>query len=211
MSGYVFQNCPMLSFIYLPALTYAGERMLYANSTLLSFSFPALQRAGSYAFAKMSNLTSVYFPVLTSTAVGTFADCTALTSVSLPQLTSVTWDCFSGCTALSYLEFPMLTGAGTEAFEGCTALHTISIGKGYQSGSLPRYLTFGKDDLFSGCSNLQSIYLWAASVYSVGSYTFRNSPVEDGTAKIYVLPSLVSVYQSHASWSRYASQIYAIP
>ena len=105
----------------------------------------------------------------------------------------------------------MVAGMAATAFASCTALRTVSFGKSYMNGTLPSNLYIGGNNVFHNCPNLQSLYLWASSVYQINSTTFAGSPVDSGTTKIYVLASMLDTYKSYYLWSRYASQIYAIP
>lgn len=110
LPAYVFQGCPNLHTITMPA-------------TLLVIE--------AYAFAGSDNLNEVIFlgDRLEKIEEGAFKDCQNLHSIDIPEgVTAIENDTFSGCQNLNVIKLPdSLTTIGDNAFANCQNIHEMVI------------------------------------------------------------------------------------
>lgn len=153
---------------------YFGDN-LYLNGELVKdLTIPnGVKSIGNYAFYNYSSLTSIVLPdSMTNIGKGAFYGCIGLTSIVIPDsVTSVGSIAFSGCNlikisgpsnavsavakqcdskAIAEIVITSGTSISDSAFRDCTSLTTLTI---------PDSVTSIGNYAFSGCDNLQSIYI----------------------------------------------------
>ena len=219
-------------------MTYVGSSLIKGTcpvaSTLTSLTLPKcfslgwdfLGRNNSYLTTLNCNavmmdmlsgytaLTSVSFPYLANTGSYAFYNCPNLTSVYMPNLAVIETSMFAGLSndsgsAILDLDFPAVTKVNTQAFMNNRHLRCLSL---YGCS------TFVGTSVFSGCTNLMSLYLHGSSMVTLsGTATavFANTPmvssVEGVYGSVYVPSSLVATYQANGNWAVIGQRITAIP
>ena len=156
-----FSGCSNLSSIELPkGVTSIGNNVFYGCSNLVSVELSnGITSIGDRAFYNCGSLSSIELPSgVTSIGNQAFSGCSNLNSIELPSgVTSIGNQAFSGCSNLNSIELPNgLTNIGRQAFSNCSSLKNIVIGDG-----LTAELQW---DMFSGCDNLSSIYVFEKNV-----------------------------------------------
>ena len=156
-----FNGCSNLSSIELPrGITSIEERVFYGCSSLVSVELSnGITSIGIGAFYNCSSLSSIDLPGgVTSIEDWAFYGCSNLSGIELPSgVTSIGVGAFKGCSSLNSIILPNgLTNIGSQAFSNCSSLNSIAIEDG-----LTAELQW---DMFSGCDNLSSIYVFGKNV-----------------------------------------------
>lgn len=164
-----FYSCRSLTTAYFPKATSLGNNTFYSCVNLTSIEAPLLESIGGGIFYNCSKLSEANFPLLTTigSAWGTspFAS-TALKSVYFPLVSYVGANAFINCKSLTTASLPNVYDMGDGVFRGCTSLETVTLGAySYTSITSP-------STLFSGCTNLKSIYVpsGALNYYQTSSW-----------------------------------------
>lgn len=133
-----------------------------------------------------------------------FFECDTLSSVTIGSVvTTIGKGAFRSCPALQSITIPSgVTTIADGTFYGCTSLTSMTI---------PSGVTSIDNSAFHFCLNLSSVTINAITVPNLGSYAFRNTPIENGTGFIYVPSESVEAYKAATNWSAYADRIKAIP
>ncbi len=205
-------------------VTSVGDYAFCSCRNLTTASFPNVTLIGSNAFSYCTSLTTANFPSATSIKYAAFSYCTSLTTANFPNVTSIGSNAFNRCTSLTTANFPNVTSIGNYAFAYCSSLTTanfpnvISIGNGafsYCTGlttaSFPTGQVFG-NQCFYRCSYLESLYVLASSVATLGTSALMSTPMSLSSylgyfGSIYVPASLVDTYKSATNWSAYSARI----
>ena len=168
-----FYNCTELISITIPAsVTSIGQQAFYGCKGLTSISIPAsVKSIGVQAFTRCTGLTSVAIPnAVTEIQQGTFYGCTSLSNVTIPNtVTSIGQQAFNSCTSLTSLTIPgSVTSMGDYIFRNCSGLTNIFM--------QPITPPTASDNLFSGCTSLQTIYVpkGSATVYDTTPWNNYN-------------------------------------
>ena len=177
ISDDAFSYCTDLEIIHIPdGVTYIGSCAFNGCSSLTSVEMPnSVTYLGEYAFYKCSNMENVIISENIAVLKDyTFSDCISLTEVTVPEsVTLFEVGVFSGCDSLesaivlgdltyiakytflsceslqSFVAPSTVTWVGFGAFNGCKSLGTVKLPKG----------TTYEYDSFTGCKNLQLIYV----------------------------------------------------
>ena len=164
-----FYSCRSLTTAYFPKATSLGNNTFYSCVNLTSIEAPLLESIGGGIFYNCSKLSEANFPLLTTigSAWGTspFAS-TALKSIYFPLVSYVGANAFINCKSLTTASLPNVYNMGDGVFRGCTSLETVTLGAySYTSITSP-------STLFSGCTNLKSIYVpsGALNYYQTSSW-----------------------------------------
>lgn len=190
----VFAYCTSLVNINVSG-TSVGVGMFLGCTNIEDVSFEStVTNIGSFAFSGCAGLGAV--PIFNAGTVfgsNIFSSCSGFTGVALSG-TNVPNGMFANCTNLSHVSFSSgISNIGSYAFSGCgkiTSLPTFNNGTvfgsnvfagcGFSSISLTGF-TNVPIGMFSGCTNLTSVYL--GSVSNIGDYAFS------GCSKLQTLPS----------------------
>ena len=204
IGAYAFYSCTRLTTVSLPNVTSIGSYAFQRCTSLTTVSLPNATSVENYAFYSCTRLTTVSLPNVTSIGSFAFQSCTSLTTVSFPNATSIGTYAFYSCTSLTTVSFPNATSIGANAFSGCTRLTTASFPKATSIGA----------NCFRNCQSLESLYLLASSVATLGNSVFLSTPMSLSSylghfGSIYVPASLVDTYKSKANWSVYSARITA--
>lgn len=160
---------------------------------------------GNSVFTECSSLSSVTFNNnVTSIGDSVFYACHNITELSIPDsVTSLGEWSMGWCHGLTGVTIgDGITSLPSRLFQGDSGLTDVTIGSGITTmGSPSEYYQF------YGCSNLESITIYATTPPSLYGNTFTNT---NNRFQIYVPAESVDAYK--ASWgSAYASRIQAIP
>lgn len=187
----MFQNCPMLTEVFLSDEVGEIESKAFLNCTgLVRIQLPStLSGIGAAAFNGCERLNELTLPEkLKKIEECTFYGCKSITNLRLPddlteidngafyacshlkteipaQVTKIGYDAFHGCSSLDVLTIPSsVTRIQECAFFGCSSLTRIS---------LPETLTQIADYAFNCCENLLEIHL-PDNVTHIGDWAFSN-------------------------------------
>ncbi len=159
-----FYGCTSLATVTIPnTVTSIGQQAFYSCTGLTSISIPtSVKSIGVQAFTRCTGLTSLTIPnAMTEIQQGTFYGCTSLATITIPNtVTSIGQQAFNSCTSLTSLTIPgSVTSMGDYAFRNCSGLTNIFM--------KPITPPTASDNLFSGCTSLQTIYVpkGSATVY----------------------------------------------
>ena len=130
MENNIFALCYDLESVYAPNLQTIEQMDFYICSKLSNIDFPKVSSIGYLAF-QGAGILSAYFPCVYYINTGAFSDCKSLSDVSMPNLVAI----------------------NANAFKYCTNLETVTLGA-YSYSYIDSPST-----LFSGCTNLKSIYV----------------------------------------------------
>ncbi len=154
-------------------------KTLTANSVAYNVTAIGDSAFKGKAITTLSASTATY---LTTINYQAFYGCTSLTSVSLPySLQTISTQAFSGCTRLSTVTLngaPKLGEIGTKAFYNCRSLTKFYAPSEYTINCIYNYAYFPKSvwrigsDCYTGCTNLQKIYLHDENNLSMGDNVF---------------------------------------
>ena len=169
VSGAAFSGCNSLTTAYFPKATSFSGNAFYYCVNLTSIEAPLLKSVGGYTFNLCSKLSEVNFPLLGAIGsaydYGTFASA-GLKSAYFPLVSFVCTNAFANCKSLTTANLANVMQFGNAVFLGCTSLETVTLGAySYSSIASP-------SKLFSGCTNLKSIYVpsGALNYYQTSSW-----------------------------------------
>lgn len=167
--GRAFESCWSLTTAYFPKATHFLSNAFSDCYNLTSIEAPLLERVDGCAFYECYKLSEVNFPLAKTIGstweYATFAF-TPLKSAYFPLASFVCRNAFSGCTSLTTANLANAYDIGSAVFKGCTSLETVTFGAySYSSIAYP-------STLFSGCTNLKSIYVpsGALNYYQTSSW-----------------------------------------
>ena len=164
-----FRDCIKITEAYLPKATHFLLNTFYDCFNLTSIEAPLIESVGGFTFYNCVKLSEVNFPLLKvigdTYAIYTFAS-TAIKSAYFPLVSFVCGSAFESCKSLTSLSIPNLIAIKGGVFIDCTSLETVTLGA-YSYSSIASPST-----LFSGCTNLKSIYVpsGALNYYQTSSW-----------------------------------------
>lgn len=168
-----FLSCSNLSNVDLRNCEKISASAFQGCSNLQSIDLPAIKEISKSVFRDCISLNYVnisnYSGIL---YVDTFAGCSNLQSIDIPNVHSFENYVFNGCNRLSYINadilhigyqtfgncgfteinLPNVYNIGGNAFAGCSSLTTVSL-------NMTNYVWYSYNNIFNGCSNIQSIYV----------------------------------------------------
>lgn len=200
ISGYVFQYCHNLKYVYAPNVT---KTYIAAFSDCLSITrvldehpsqddttgvfLPNLTEVTSFTFNHCTNLESVSLTKLETLNGGyDFQSCSNLKSVYLPNITSIPKGLFSLCTSLSgsFEINKNITEIGTRAFYGCQFTsfsvengnqHLFTDGKGiYSKNSIVAFAAGNKNSDYT-ILNKVSINGYTHTISQIGQLSITSA------------------------------------
>ena len=146
IDNYAFSSCQYLSSVNMGNSVIGINRNAFEHCTgLVSINFPnSLVTISSSAFAYCTNLVSINFPnSLVTIGEGAFFGCTSLSSLNIPNsVETICQGAFSDCTSLTSVFIP----ESVVLFGVYQALNYYG-----------NYSWYTGSNVFSGCSNLNSI------------------------------------------------------
>lgn len=211
-----FENCSALTEVIAPNCTFLGpytfkncinlERIQISTFN----SLVTINNKGAEIFANCYNLEEAIFGEGGYDIYGSsiFANCSKLRSFVDMTSGFIRTDAFLNCLSLSYVDLRLKRVIGRRAFANCQSLSEVHI-----FGFTDRYSANHKivnDGLylaFSGCINLQSLYIHGPNVvpYYPEKLTFYSCSFLDN-GLLYVPSSLYSLYTaSSMQWINYMS------
>ena len=169
LGGSAFRDCIKITEAYLPKATHFLMNTFYDCFNLTSIEAPLIESVSGFTFYNCVKLSEVNFPLLKTIGstydIYTFAS-TAIKSVYFPLVSYVCESAFISCKSLTSVSMPNLIAIKEGVFRDCTSLETVTLGA-YSYSSIASPST-----LFSGCTNLKSIYVpsGALNYYQTSSW-----------------------------------------
>ena len=169
IASYCFNSCYSLTTAYFPKASLIDISAFFNCSNLTSVYAPMVEELGGSAFVNCSKLSDVNFPltkVIGNRYMGAVFASTAIKSASFPKASYICGSAFANCKSLTTVNLDNVYNMGTAVFLGCTSLETVTLGAySYSSIANP-------SRLFSGCTNLKSIYVpsGALNYYQTSSW-----------------------------------------
>lgn len=179
--SYGFYSCKKLQEVYLPNVTSIGSSAFYECSNLSKINIPIVKTLERYALYA-TGITELY--LLKATDIGDYA-------------------CFSMCF-LKKVTLGNVKKIGSYAFVGNNNCEEIDISLNENVGSIG-------NSAFMGDRKLSKLTIRGTALIPLkNSNALADTPIANGTGKIYVDPSMVETYKTATNWSNYASVIEAI-
>lgn len=164
ISTYAFYGCTALTSFSVPdSVTSIGYGAFQGCTSLRTVTFgTGIRIINAYAFNGCSALTSLNIPNGV-TALGNYAfqNCTSLNSLTIGSgVTSIPAGAFMGCSGLTSLTIPdTVATLNRNAFRDCSGITSLTM-----PGNVAIY-----QDVFTGCTKVQTITLTKGSDKKVGS------------------------------------------
>lgn len=185
-----FRGCTSLTTFPFDNITEIRDSAFRDCTNLTTINSPSLTSlSGNNIFNGCTNLTTVTsLGSITSIPTNTFRDCTSLSSINIPStVTSYGESSLRGCTSLyATIDLTGVTNIGVEPFVGSNVSFTgntssiTTLGNGaFKNSRISGNLSFPSltnigSQVFSGCSNIQSIDFTGSTITSIPYHTFRD-------------------------------------
>lgn len=228
IAQYGFDGCTNLTSINIKKLTGVGSCAFGYCYNLSSVELPVCDTVGSSAFISCSNLRYVSIPFAERIPASTFYRCSQLTTVIAPGVAYIEAYAFLGTPITEFNAFGATIQTG--AFESCpiSKYFIDTIGSTRISAYAFRFCSnlsifyirnqsaYFDANCFSGCINLQSVYLLTSSICSlINAAVFSNTPISNSTyingfGSIYVPESLYNDYITASIWSLYSDRFVSL-
>lgn len=200
--------------------------MISVNVTSVSDENATLVR--SYCFYSCHRLKEVYLPNVTSIGTSAFYECSDLSKINIPNVETLERYALYGI-GITELYLLKATDIGNSACSSMRFLKKVTLGNvkkidGYAFGGNNNCEEIDIS-LNENVENIDGIYRLAFSKNGMLSKltirgtaliglkdlnAFYDTPIANGTGKIYVDPSMVDAYKTATNWSNYANAIEAI-
>lgn len=176
---------------FFSSLTWVPANALKGCEGLTSITIPSgVTMIYGFAFQGCTSLESINLFNIKTIAGGAFQNCSSLAiEIDVPGLTTFNaYDAFNGSGITRIKNLGSITSLGNYSnFRNCKSLTQVV---------LPNTLTSMGRQQFEGCSNLETVVIYATTPPSVANQNFRDA----GYAKIYVPysedHSIIASYQS---------------
>lgn len=179
---YCFYVCKKLQEVYLPNVTSIGESAFKSCIMLSKINIQNVETLGNYALDSANGITELYLPK--AITIGKYA-CS-----EIPQLKKVT--------------LGNVKTIGERAFYWNRNCEEIDISLNENVGSIG-------GGAFNSNEKLSKLTIRGAALIPLAySSALADTPIANGTGKIYVDPSMVETYKTATNWSKFASVIEAI-
>ena len=180
----------------------------------------------SYCFYSCNNLQEVYLPNATTIGSLAFAGCDMLSKINIQNVETLGSNALEDAHGITELYLPKAITIGQSACEGVSQLKKVTLGNVKTIGirAFCRDVNCEEIDIslnenvgsigmqaFSGNEKLSKLTIRGAALIKLeDSNVFGDTPIANGTGKIYVDPSMVETYKTATNWSKYANVIEAI-
>lgn len=218
---YAFRDCPKLTGVTIPnSVRRIGAEAFRDCTNLKDLIIPnTVKEIGSNAFLRtpwlnnqpdgvvyagkvaykykgsMPENTEIFLQEGTlSISTEAFASCINLTNITIPNSVEIIGNnAFRYCSGLTNVIIPnSVTTIQAQAFYQCKNLKSVTI---------PQSVTIIGDGTFENCYSLTDVYCYSENMPMIGSYVFRNSPIE--TATLHVPITSVNLYKNTEPWNSF--------
>lgn len=177
-------------------------------------------------FFACKKIQEVYLPNVTSIGDSAFKCCDMLSKINIQNVETLDDYALSTCSKITELYLPKAITIGTSACDSIPQLKKVTLGNVKTIGEYALYWNLNCEEIdislnenvgsigakaFLGDKKLSKLTIRGTALIGLkDSNAFYNTPIADGTGKIYVDPSMVETYKTATNWSNYASVIEAI-
>lgn len=176
-------------------------------------------------FSYCKKLQEVYLPNVTSIGTSSFRGCEMLSKINIQNVETLGNYTLYGSN-ITELYLPKAITINTSACSFISQLKKVTLGnvKTIDKGAFSRNINCEEIDIslnenvnsigenaFSNNGKLSKLTIRGAALIELkNTGALANTPIADGTGKIYVDPSMVETYKTATNWSKFASVIEAI-
>ena len=180
----------------------------------------------NYCFYHCNNLQEVYLPNATTIEQSSFAGCNMLSKINIQNVETLGNNALEDAYGITELYLPKAITIGQSACEGVSQLKKVTLGNVKTIGIRAFCTNVNCEEIdislnenvgsigmqaFSENEKLSKLTIRGAALIKLeDSNVFGDTPIANGTGKIYVDPSMVETYKTATNWSNYASVIEAI-
>lgn len=180
----------------------------------------------SYGFCYCKKLQEVYLPNVTFIGSSAFEQCEILSKINIQNVETLDDSALAGCCRITELYLPKAITIGRSACNSMTALKKVTLGNvktigmyAFQSNEYCKEIDISLNEnvdsigahAFYNNLRLSKLTIRGTALIPLNdSNALGDTPIADGTGKIYVDPSMVETYKTATNWSNYASVIEAI-
>lgn len=177
-------------------------------------------------FFACKKIQEVYLPNVTSIGDSAFKCCDMLSKINIQNVETLDDYALSTCLKITELYLPKAITIGTSACDSMPQLKKVTLGNVKTIGEYALYWNLNCEEIdislnenvgsigakaFLGDKKLSKLTIRGTALIGLkDSNAFYNTPIANGTGKIYVDPSIVETYKTATNWSNYASVIEAI-
>lgn len=171
-------------------------------------------------------LQEVYLPNVTFICQKAFMACEILSKINIQNVETLDDSALACCYRITELYLPKAITIGRSACNSMTALKKVTLGNvktigmyAFQSNDYCEEIDISLNEnvdgigaqAFYGDLKLSKLTIRGAALIPLeNSNALDDTPIAEGTGKIYVDPSMVDTYKTATNWSNYASVIEAI-
>jgi hypothetical protein len=202
--SYCFYSCNNLQEVYLPNVTSVSSVCFSYCYKLQEVYLPNATTIGSLAFAGCNMLSKINIQNVETLGSNALEDAHGITELYLPKAITIGQSACEGVSQLKKVTLGNVKTIGIRAFCRDVNCEEIDISLNENVGSIGM-------QAFSGNEKLSKLTIRGAALIKLeDSNVFGDTPIANGTGKIYVDPSMVETYKTATNWSNYASVIEAI-
>lgn len=179
-----------------------------------------------YCFYCCKKLQEVYLPNVTSIGKMAFKSCDMLSKINIQNVETLEDYALEDAHGITELYLPKAITLGICACSAIPALKKVTLGNVKTIDEYALYWNLNCEEIdislnenvgsigakaFLGDKKLSKLTIRGTALIGLkDSNAFYNTPIANGTGKIYVDPSMVETYKTATNWSNYASVIEAI-
>lgn len=171
-------------------------------------------------------LQEAYLPNVTSIGSEAFMACDILSKINIQNVETLGSSALACCYRITELYLPKAITIGRSACNGMTGLKKVTLGNvktigmnAFQSNDSCEEIDISLNENVDGIDakafynsfRLSKLTIRGTALIPLkNSNAFDDTPIADGTGKIYVDPSMVDTYKTATNWSNFADVIEAI-
>lgn len=202
--SYCFRSCNELQEVYLPNVTSVGAVCFSYCDKLQEVYLPNATTIGQLAFEGCNMLSKINIQNVETLGGNALEDAHGITELYLPKAITIDQSACEGVSQLKKVTLGNVKTIGIRAFSRNINCEEIDISLNENVGSIGI-------QAFSENEKLSKLTIRGAALIKLeDSNAFYDTPIANGTGKIYVDPSMVETYKTATNWSNYASVIEAI-